>query len=110
MTAGELLNKAMIALSSSKLLLDAGVASGACNRAYYAMFDAARAALLASKLSDDVRNILSKYELKIGVPKNTQNVLYKSNSKLVKYGCSTYDLGRAVVFLLKIDPLLRLKC
>ena len=30
------------------MLLDAGDADGACNRAYYAMFDAARAALLAS--------------------------------------------------------------
>ncbi len=52
MTADELLNKAMIVLSSSKLLLDSGDTSGACNRAYYAMFDAARAALLASKLSE----------------------------------------------------------
>lgn len=48
MNAHELLAKASQAAISAKLLLDAGDADGACNRAYYAMFDAARAALLAS--------------------------------------------------------------
>jgi uncharacterized protein (UPF0332 family) len=40
--------KALQAVASAKVLLTAGDADGACNRAYYAMFDAARAALLAS--------------------------------------------------------------
>jgi uncharacterized protein (UPF0332 family) len=40
--------KARRAAVSAKLLLDAGDADGACNRAYYAMRDAARAALLAA--------------------------------------------------------------
>lgn len=40
--------KAVRAAASARLLLDSGDADGACNRAYYAMFDAARAALLAS--------------------------------------------------------------
>lgn len=40
--------KAAQAAASAKLLLDSGDADGACNRAYYSMFDAARAALLAS--------------------------------------------------------------
>lgn len=48
MNAQELLAKAIQASASAKLLLDVGDADGACNRAYYAMFDAARAALLAS--------------------------------------------------------------
>jgi uncharacterized protein (UPF0332 family) len=39
--------KADRALASAKLLLDSGDVDGACNRAYYAMFDAARAALLS---------------------------------------------------------------
>ena len=39
--------KASRALASAKLLLDSGDVDGACNRAYYAMFDAARAALLS---------------------------------------------------------------
>jgi uncharacterized protein (UPF0332 family) len=46
--AQDLLAKATQASASAKLLLDAGDFDGACNRAYYAMFDAARAALLAS--------------------------------------------------------------
>jgi uncharacterized protein (UPF0332 family) len=39
------MQKASRALASARLLLDAGDTDGACNRAYYAMFDAARAAL-----------------------------------------------------------------
>lgn len=39
--------KARRALASAKLLLDSGDVDGACNRAYYAMFDAARSALLS---------------------------------------------------------------
>lgn len=37
-----LMQKADRALASARLLLDAGDTDGACNRAYYAMFDAAR--------------------------------------------------------------------
>ena len=43
----ELMEKAVRAAQSAKLLLDAGDKDGACSRAYYAMFDAARAALVA---------------------------------------------------------------
>ncbi|MDX1653621.1 MAG: HEPN domain-containing protein [Candidatus Competibacteraceae bacterium] len=39
--------KAGQAVVSARLLLEHGDNNGACNRAYYAMFDAARAALLA---------------------------------------------------------------
>lgn len=48
MNAAELLHKAERALASARVLLDLGDVDGACNRAYYAMFDAARAALLAA--------------------------------------------------------------
>ncbi len=48
MNASEYLHKAERALSAAQLLLDNGDVEGACNRAYYAMFDAAHAALLAS--------------------------------------------------------------
>ena len=41
------MEKAARALSGARLLLGAGDSEGACNRAYYAMFDAAHAALLA---------------------------------------------------------------
>lgn len=44
----DLMAKAAQAAVSARVLLDSRDADGACNRAYYAMFDAARAALLAS--------------------------------------------------------------
>jgi uncharacterized protein (UPF0332 family) len=46
-TALELLTKADTALASAKRDLDAGDLDGAANRLYYAMFHAARAALLS---------------------------------------------------------------
>ncbi|MGG7054647.1 HEPN domain-containing protein [Nitrosomonas sp. ANs5] len=48
MTPDALMAKADTACSSARALLDLGDVDGAANRAYYAMFDAARAALLAS--------------------------------------------------------------
>jgi len=42
-----LMSKAEVACASALALLERGDADGAANRAYYAMFDAARAALLA---------------------------------------------------------------
>jgi uncharacterized protein (UPF0332 family) len=45
--AEDLMAKAVQAVASAKVLLDTGDADGACNRACYALFDAARAALLA---------------------------------------------------------------
>lgn len=47
-TADALMAKAKRACASARLLLNAGDVDGASNRAYYAMFDAARAALLAA--------------------------------------------------------------
>ncbi len=48
MSPADFLAKADVAARSAQVLLAAGDPDGACNRAYYAMFDAARAALLAS--------------------------------------------------------------
>lgn len=48
MKTAELMEKAARAVASAKLFLAAGDVDGACNRAYYAMFDAAKAALLWS--------------------------------------------------------------
>ncbi|MDP8984391.1 MAG: HEPN domain-containing protein [Pseudomonadota bacterium] len=47
MKTAELILRARRAATSAQLLFDSGDLNGACNRAYYAMFDAARAALLA---------------------------------------------------------------
>ena len=44
--AAALLKKAQTACDSAQALIDLGDCDGACNRAYYAMFDAARAALI----------------------------------------------------------------
>lgn len=51
MNAQDLMSKAQRALTSARTLLQDGDNDGACNRAYYAMFDAARAALIASQAS-----------------------------------------------------------
>jgi uncharacterized protein (UPF0332 family) len=45
----ELLDKARTAARSAQALLDDGDQDGACNRAYYAVFDAARALLVHSR-------------------------------------------------------------
>lgn len=79
------MDKAERALQSAKILLAEGDADGACNRAYYAMFDAARAALLASSAP---------------VPANvarTHNGLISAFSlHLVKIGRVSVDLGRSL--------------
>jgi uncharacterized protein (UPF0332 family) len=46
------MRKADQALASARQLLAAGDCDGACNRAYYAMFDAAQAALRAANAPD----------------------------------------------------------
>ena len=48
LTPAALIAKATRAAASARALLDLEDVDGACNRAYYAMFDAARAALLVS--------------------------------------------------------------
>jgi len=47
-SAAALMAKAARAVVSARVLLEQGDVDGACNRAYYAMFDAAQAALLIS--------------------------------------------------------------
>lgn len=79
MKAHDLMAKAVQALESAKLLLDAGDADGASNRAYYAMFDAARAALLTSGLD---------------VGKTHKGVLSAFSDRLVKNGPIPKEVGR----------------
>lgn len=54
MSPKSLITKAKRAIESAKLLHQANDVDGACNRAYYAMFDAAKAALLATVPSLDL--------------------------------------------------------
>jgi uncharacterized protein (UPF0332 family) len=48
LTPDALMSKAVRACDSARVLFELGDVDGACNRAYYAMFDSARAALLVS--------------------------------------------------------------
>lgn len=79
MKAHDLMTKASQALASAKLLLESGDADGASNRAYYAMFDAARAALLT---------------LGLDVGKTHKGVLSAFSDRLVKNGPIPKEVGR----------------
>ncbi|MDO5102034.1 MAG: HEPN domain-containing protein [Lautropia sp.] len=75
--------KADRACASARVLLDLGDVDGASDRAYYAMFDAARAALLASDetLSED--------------PGRSHGGLIGAfGQKLVRQGLVSKDMGR----------------
>ena len=85
MNAEGLLHKAGTALSSSRLLLQSGDADGSCNRAYYAMFDAARAALMAFQESDEVLRI-----------KTHSGLISNFSLQLVKPGLIDIELGKAL--------------
>lgn len=78
-----LMAKADRACSSARALLDLDDVDGACNRAYYAMFDAARAALLASgaPVAPDVGRTHS-------------GLISAFGSHLVKNGPVSKDMGR----------------
>ncbi len=85
MNADELWNKAHQAASSAQLLLNAGDTSGACNRAYYAMFDAARAALLTSG---------APVSSEIG--KTHSGLIHAFSQHLVKTGLVPKELGQSL--------------
>jgi uncharacterized protein (UPF0332 family) len=81
----ELFYKANVAIKSAELLLSSGDLDGACNRAYYAMFDAARASLLQTGVIADLSTI------------KTHNGLVTAFSlHLVKTGKVSADLGKAL--------------
>lgn len=83
MKAKDLMAKAVQAAASAKVLLDTGDADGACNRAYYAMFDAARAALLISGAD---------------VGKTHKGVLNAFSDRLVKNGPLPKEMGRLLKY------------
>jgi uncharacterized protein (UPF0332 family) len=78
-----LLVKADVALGSAKLLLAAGDIDGACNRAYYAMVDAARAALTTTS-ADEFSSTIKTHGGLIAV----------FSLQLVKSGQVSPELGR----------------
>ncbi len=79
----ELLAKAERALISADLLLSAGDPEGACNRAYYAMFDSARAALL--RIAPDFLEI-----------KTHGGLITAFSQHLVKAGHIPVEFGKAI--------------
>lgn len=80
-----LTSKARQALKSAEVLLAAGDADGACNRAYYAMFDAARAALLASGAVSDLQSA-----------RTHSGLITTFSLHLVKSGKVSIDLGKSL--------------
>ncbi|MFO1372244.1 MAG: HEPN domain-containing protein [Candidatus Competibacteraceae bacterium] len=85
MTLEQYLLKAGRALASARLLLENGDIEGSCNRAYYAMFDAAHAALL-------------RHQPRINPAETrTHNGLITAFGKhLIKTGLMTPELGRVL--------------
>lgn len=83
MNAQSLMTKARIACESARALLERQDSDGACNRAYYAMFDAARAALMATNA-----------EIPRNIGKTHSGVLTAFSQHLVKNGPVPRDIGR----------------
>ncbi len=84
-TAEELMVKAEKALASAQILLRADDPDGACNRAYYAMFDAARAAL----------HYVGKEEIAI-TTKTHSGMITAFSLHLVKTEVLNVQLGRSL--------------
>ena len=82
-TPKALMTKADTACASARALLNLGDVDGASNRAYYAMFDAARAALLASD---------APVEPDIG--RTHSGLIGAFGNHLVKNGPISKDMGR----------------
>ena len=81
----ELMEKAGKALASAQLLLDAGDSDGATNRAYYAMCDAASAALVWSGATEAP-----------GRPKTHSGLIGSFGLHLVRTGRLAAEFGRSL--------------
>jgi uncharacterized protein (UPF0332 family) len=79
------MDKAQKALASAKLLLSAGDTDGATNRAYYAMFDAAIAALIWAGANAEQHS-----------PKTHSGLIASFGQNLVKAGTLPAEFGRAL--------------
>lgn len=85
MTSSDYMVKAYRALASARILLADGDTEGACNRAYYAMFDAAHAALLHDDSS-----------LNPAITKTHRGLIAVFGKELVKAGRVPADSGRSL--------------
>jgi uncharacterized protein (UPF0332 family) len=77
--------KSKRAFESAKLLLEAGDYDGACNRAYYAMFDAARAALAGVVDPQAINEVRSH-----------NGLITQFGLHLVKPGLASKEMGKAL--------------
>lgn len=103
MSVDDLMAKAAQAAESARVLLEHGDADGACDRAYYAMFDASRAALLAAghdigKTHRGVLNAFNDLLVKDGpIPKEAGRLLKHAEAfrYVADYSDDTVDLADA---------------
>ncbi len=77
------MGKAAQAVASARVLLALGDVDGACNRAYYAMFDAAQAALLVAGVPEPD-----------ALGKTHRGLINTFSAHLVKEGPVSKELGR----------------
>lgn len=91
MTPEVLLEKADRALASAEILLREGDIEGACNRSYYAMFNAARAALILvgapsevteGKSHSGLHSAFNQYLVKPGHVPQTQGAEFRRAERL----------------------------
>lgn len=82
LTVSDLIIKAERASASATVLLNLGDVDGASNRAYYAMFDAARAAILSLNLPG-----------RLSIGKTHRGTLSAFSEHFVKTGLVSHDLG-----------------
>lgn len=80
----DLITKAERAIESAKLLHEADDVDGACNRAYYGMFDAAKAALLHSVPTIDPT-----------IGKTHSGIISAFGQHMIKTGLVSAEFGRA---------------
>ena len=83
LTPDALMSKAVRACASARVLFDLNDVDGACNRAYYAMFDSARAALLVSNAP-----------VPPGIGKTHGGLITAFSQHLVKNGPIPKEIGR----------------
>lgn len=85
MTPEEHMARAYRALASARLLLEDGDIDGACNRAYYAMFDASHAALMWAGTRINPSDI-----------KTHRGLIAAFGNYLVKPGLVAAELGKSL--------------
>lgn len=83
LTVPTMMEKSEQALASAEALYRLGDCDGACDRAYYAMFDAARAALLAATPPLDLDSV-----------KTHDGLIAAFSLRLIKDGPLSAHLGR----------------